>query len=189
MKTIYACCLCTVMVCTIVACSPSLKVTTDHDKNANFQQYKTFDLYKVENEKQSVSVLNLERIKNAVRSEIAKKGFQEVTQSPDLLVNIITILKNKRSVTSNTDYYGYGGFYRPYYWGGGLGVSSYTTYDVQNYKDGSIIIDIIDAKTNKLVWEGIGNREIDKPMDNADVEIPKDVASILAKFPPGATAK
>jgi hypothetical protein len=91
-------------------------------------------------------------------------------------------------VTEITNFYGYGGAYRPYGWNGGM-ASANTTYNVQEYKDGSLIIDIVDSKTKKLVWEGIGNKEIDKPLKDPDKLISTAVASILAGFPPGSQKK
>ena len=67
--------------------------------------------------------------------------------------------------------------------------NSYTTYNVDTYKDGSLIIEIIDAKTKKLVWEGIGNKEIDKPVTDPDKKIAAAVAAIMKNFPPGAATK
>lgn len=167
------------------SCSPSVKVTSDYDKNASFSQYKTFavDTFRMN---QRISQLNTNRITNAIKAELVKKGFTENISAPDLKVNVAAVLKDEKSVSSNTDYYGYGGVYRPWGWGGGLGATGYTTYNVQNYKDGSLIIDIADAKTNNLIWEGIGNKEIDKPLKDPDTEIPAAVASIMKNFPPGA---
>lgn len=169
------------------SCSPALKVTSDYDKSASFAQYKTFgiDTMRIS---QSISQLNENRIVNAVKSEMLKKGFTE-NATPDLLVHISAIFEKQKSVTSTTDYYGYGGFYRPYMWGGGMGATGYTTYNVQNYTDGSLIIDIADAKTKNLLWEGIGNKEIDKPAKDPDAAISEAVSKILANFPPGASAK
>ncbi|HEX5153980.1 MAG TPA: DUF4136 domain-containing protein [Parafilimonas sp.] len=167
------------------SCGPSLKVTSDYDKSANFQQYKTFaiDTFRMN---QRISQLNANRITNAIKAEMVKKGFTENTSGPDLKINVAAVLKDQKSVSSTTDYYGYGGVYRPWAWGGGLGATGYTTYNVQNYKDGSLIIDIADAKTNNLVWEGIGNEEIDKPVKDPDTQIPAAIASIMKNFPPGA---
>jgi uncharacterized protein DUF4136 len=171
------------------SCEAPLKVTNDYDRNANFQQYKTFSLNKITDPKrQSVSQLNQDRINNAVIADMSRKGFQP-SDNPDLLINLAVILKDKQSVTANTDYYGYGGFYRPYGWRMGMGPTAYTTYSVQNYKEGSLIIEVIDAKTKNLLWEGIGNKEIDGPVKDPDTAIPAAVTKIMASFPPGMMKK
>jgi hypothetical protein len=168
----------------LLSCGPSLKVTTDHDSSVNLHQYHTFSLYKLEGKNDAISELNANRINAAVKSEMVKKGFTENTTSPELLVNTIAILKDRQSVSSNTDFYGYGGAYRPYAWGGGMGgVSASTTYNVENYKDGSLIIDIVEAASKKLIWQGTGNSEIDKPLKDPDTQIPAAVTKIMASFP------
>ena len=154
----------------VAGCEPALKVTSDYDKTANFQSFKTFKMNISEEAHQSISPLNKDRVINAVRAEMLKRNFME-SENPDLIVHTASIFKDKQSVSSHTSSYGYGGYYRPYGWGGAMGVSSYTTYDVQNYKDGSVIIDIVDAKTQKLVWEGVGNKEIDSPAKDPEKAI------------------
>jgi hypothetical protein len=167
------------------SCGPSLKVNSDYDKNVNFSQYKTFALYRSDSIHDAISQLNQNRIITAIRNEMTKKGFQETAQNPDLLVNTVAIFKDRVSVSSTSNYYGYGGVYRPYYAGyGGSGMGT-TTYDTRHYKDGSLIIDVIDAKSNNLLWQGIGNKEIDGPAKNPDTNIPKAINSIMASFPPG----
>jgi Domain of unknown function (DUF4136) len=165
------------------SCSTPLKVTSDYDKNASFTQYKTFamDTFRVSS---SLSQLNQNRIINAVRAEMIKKGFTE-SGTPDLLIHISAIFEKQKSVTASTNYYGYGGYYRPYGWGGGMGATGYTTYNVQDYVDGSLIFDIADAKTKNLLWEGIGNKEIDQEVKDPDTAIPAAVAKIMESFPPG----
>ena len=173
----------------VYSCGPSLKVTSDYDKGANFTKYKTFSIYKSDTINDAISQLNQNRIINAIKNEMVKKGFRENTTSPDLLVNTVAILKDRVSVSSTTNVYGYGGFYRPYSWGGGGAMYGNTNYDVQHYKDGSLIIDLIDAGSKQLVWQGIGNSEIDKPLKNPDTDIPKAITSIMAGFPPGMSSK
>lgn len=169
----------------IVFSCNTLKVTSDYDRAANFSQYKTFMIDSLKTSA-AVSQLNQDRLINAVRASLIQKGLTENQTDPDLLVSIATILKNKQSVSSNTDFYGYGGAYRPWVWGGGMGVTGYTTYNVQDYTDGSLIINIADAKTKNLIWEGIGNKEIDSPLKDPDTQIPAAVTSIMKNFPPGA---
>ena len=172
----------------LISCGPTLKVTDDYDKSVNFDQYKTFALYNSDSIHDAISPLNQQRIINAVKTEMGKKGFQENASNPDVWVNITAILQNRVAVSSTTDYYGYGGMYRPYYWGGGMATAS-TNYNVQHYKDGSLIIDVIDANSKKLVWQGTGNKEIDGPVKDPDTTIPKAVASIMESFPPGKAKK
>lgn len=172
----------------MAACGSSLQVTSDYDKSVTFTQYKTYSLYKGE-KMDAISELNSRRITDAIRNEMSKKGFQETESNPDLLVNVVAILKDRTSVSANTNYYGYGGVYRPYYWGTGMGMSSTTSYDVYNYKEGSLIVDVVEASSKRLIWQGVGNKEIDTKVKDPDTRIKEAVATIMKSFPPGATAK
>ncbi|KAF2511215.1 DUF4136 domain-containing protein [Flavobacterium foetidum] len=172
------------------SCSPTVKVTTDYDRNANFSEYKTFAVYDLRAQEGQVNQLNIERVTRAIRNEMIAKGFTE-SSNPDLKVNAVSILKNKRSVSANTDFYGYGGMYRPYgYWGGGpmMGGAN-TTFNTYDYVDGSLVIDIVSTKSQKLLWQGIGNAEIDSKPDNPEEFINSSIKKILADFPPGMAKK
>ena len=176
----------------VYSCSPSVKVTTDYDHSANFGEYKTFAFYDLKAQEGQINQLNVDRITKAIRSELINKGFTETTTNPDLKVNAITILKNKTSVSANTDFYGYGGMYRPYgYWGGGGAMmgNANTTFNSYDYVDGSLIIDIVSSKTGKLVWQGIGNAQIDSKPDNPEEFVGNSIKKILAGFPPGLAKK
>jgi len=175
----------------LYSCSPTVKVTTDYDHSANFSEYKTFAVYDLKAQEGQVNQLNVDRVTNAIRSEMIAKGFTESASNPDLKVNAVSILKNKQSVTADTNFYGYGGMYRPYgYWGGGamIGGGS-TTFNTYDYVDGSLVIDIVSAKTQKLVWQGIGNSQIDSKPDNPEEFIAGAIKKIMEGFPPGAVKK
>jgi hypothetical protein len=162
------------------ACGPTLTVTNDYDHTANFSQYHTFKIVKLEQQYQALSQLNQTRVINAVRAQMIAKGFTEA-ENADLLVNITSILKNEKEIVANS--YGYGGGYRPYAWGGG---NMSTTVNVNNYIAGSLIIEVAAAASNKLLWEGIGNQDINSPSSNPDKTVPVIVQKIMASFPPGA---
>lgn len=170
------------------ACS-TLTVSTDYDKTIDFFYYKSFAFHQLTDKSGSVSDLNKNRILRAIKADLLKKGLTENKDNPDLLVNVTTILENKKSVVATTDYYGYGGVYRPYGWGvgyAGFAPPSTTTFNVYEYKDGSLIIDLIDAGKKQLVWQGTGNKEIDKPSSDPDTAITEAVTKIMADFPPNA---
>ncbi|MBV7529735.1 DUF4136 domain-containing protein [Chitinophaga sp. sic0106] len=173
----------------MAACGPTLKVTHDVNSQANFTNYKTFAVYNPGtrgNARASVSELNRNRVDQGIIAAMTAKGYTQAdTSTADLLVNPITVAKQGQSVTANTDYYGYGGFYRPYgYWGGGMGMaSSNTTYNVDKYIDGSLIIDVVDRSDRKLLWQGVGNSQIDGPIKDPDTKIPEAVSKIMESFP------
>jgi hypothetical protein len=167
------------------SCVPTVTVTQDYDRAVNFSEFKTFATFDLSAQKGQVNQLSVDRVTKAIIAEMTAKGFKETSDNPDLKVNAVAILKNKTQVTANSNYYGYGGMYRPYgYWGGGS-----TTFSSYNYVDGSLVIDIVSTKTGKLVWQGIGNAEIDNKPDNPEEFINSSVKSIMAGFPPGAVKK
>ncbi|HKO78190.1 MAG TPA: DUF4136 domain-containing protein [Flavobacterium sp.] len=175
----------------IYGCAPTVKVTNDYDHAVNFSEFKTFATFDLSAQKGQVNQLNVDRVTKAIIAEMTAKGFKETSDNPDLKVNAVAILKNKTQVTANSNYYGYGGMYRPYgYWGGGamMGGGS-TTFNTYDYIDGSLVIDIVSTKTDKLVWQGIGNAEIDNKPDNPEEFINNSVKSIMASFPPKPAKK
>jgi Domain of unknown function (DUF4136) len=167
----------------LTSCGPTITVTNDYDHTANFSQFHTFRIVKLEQQYQALSQFNQTRVINAVRAQMIAKGFTE-TENADLLVNITSIMKNQKELVANS--YGYGGGYRPYAWGGG---NMSTTVNVQNYVAGSLIIEVANGSTNKLLWEGIGNQDIDSPSSNPEQAITSAVTKIMASFPPGMAGK
>jgi hypothetical protein len=152
-----------------------VKVTTDYDRSVNFTVYKSFSLYNFTSTL-NVNQLNAERIMNSVRSEMIKKGYIEDNYNPDLMINVVSLLKDKKSISAS-----YNGMYGPYgFWPGGNGNA---TIRASDYKDGSIMVHVVDVKTNKLLWEGIGNAEMTKQPKNPDEAINNAVAKIMNEFP------
>ncbi len=129
----------------------------------------------------TVNQFDRDRIIKYIKAEMIKKGFSENKNNPDLMINAVSVVKNKRSLVANTNFYGYGGLYRPYgYW---MPVSGHTTIDAYNYRDGSLVIDVVDDKTKKLVWEGNANAQFEKKPKNTEDVISEVVAKLMKSFP------
>ena len=79
--------------------------------------------------------------------------------------------------------FGYGWGWNPWYYGGyGSTVSSST--------EGSLYIDLIDTKTNELVWQGVGTATlVTHDMEKKEERIREIVREILAVYPPGSDVK
>lgn len=173
----------------LVTSCASLSVKTDFDRSVDFSKYKTFSFYPLVDKSGAVSEFNKKRIISALKLEMEKKGFKEVTNNPDVFINVTTLLAEKQSVTTTTNVYAYGGYYRPYRWGGGYGAIATTDYDTYNYKEGSLIVDVINGASKELVWQAIGNKEIDKPVNDADKAIQTGITKIMENFPPDGAKK
>src|SRR5690606_33970824 len=103
----------------IVSCS-SVKVLSDYDKEANFNNYKTYAFYKTGLDKAQISDLDKKRILRAIETEMAAKGYT-LSENPDLLVSIFTKEREQVDIYNNWGGY-YGGCgWSPYYWGWGPG--------------------------------------------------------------------
>src|SRR5260370_900822 len=133
----------------IFLCATALfaqQVKSDYDRSADFDQYKTFSWEKV----QTQDPLLVDRIKTAVNSALAAKGWTAVNSGGDVAIMAIEMTQDHQ--TLNTFYDGFGGGWG---WrrGGGMGFGSSTTTE-DTYKVGTLVVDLFDAKTKKLIWRG-----------------------------------
>ena len=162
---------------TMVSCGSMVSVNTDYDKKVDFSTYKTFAFYKTGIDKVEISDLDKRRILHAIDQQMLAKGFTK-SENPDLLINIFTKSREQVSVNQfNAGWgYGWGWGWNPYLWGGQTYVTSTT--------EGTLFIDLIDAKKKELVWQGEGEGYLTKVRSEKEARINEFVSKILAQFPP-----
>lgn len=166
-------------------CSPSISITTDYDKSVDFSKFRTFGFLALdENSKKFVNDIDEQRLKDGVTRELEARGWKKVEGIGDAMVGFHVIVEQKTGTTAYTNYYGgmgYGyGFGYGYY--GAPGMSS-TTVQQYDYLVGTVIIDIFDAETKKLAWEGVANGEIEENRKNREDNIRKDMSRMFVDFP------
>ena len=77
----------------------------------------------------------------------------------------------------------YGGWgWRFYPWGGTPFPYGYAPRRTYTYTEGTLIIDMIDARTNQLVWRGSVAGTVDNPA-NLERQVEKAVRAILKQYP------
>lgn len=165
----------------VAASCSSIKVSSDFDKTAGFASYKTYAFTPEAQKMEGLNDLNRTRLLNAIETELAAKGFSKTESNPDVLIDIQLKGEQKQTATANTSGgYGYG--YR-YGWGGGF---STTTINYDTYVDGTLFVDMIDAKKNQLVWQGRGTKTVDPDASQKKREdnINYAVKMIFEKYPP-----
>ncbi len=155
----------------------SINVTSDYDKTVDFNQYKTFAFHKSGIDKVEISDLDKKRILKAIDESLSAKGLIK-QENPDILVNIFT--KSREQVDVNTFNAGWG-----YGWGWGWSPWMYNNRtSVSRSTEGTLYIDLIDAKKKELIWQGEGNGNLPKSVDKKDEQIKKMVSKILDQYPP-----
>ncbi len=157
----------------LASCSP-FQIKSDYADTANFSNYKT---YKLRIDDLKLNDIDKDRVLNELSKQLQSKGLS-VGSNPDLIVNVKANHKKVTDITTNSPYGMYG-------WGGsfGWGVGMNRTW-TSNYNEGAIIVDLIDASSQKLVWQGIGSGiSVDSPRSKQK-QIPEIMAQIMASYPP-----
>ena len=160
-------------------------VTNDFDHAVNFRAFKTWAWYPQQPRdaeggpaKGYESFLD-KRMRAAVSAEMAAKGLTEVavTAAPDIYVAYSARVEDKQQVSP-----GYGGLGYPYGYGyGGYYGRGYSP--VTQYKAGTVVIDIVDARRKELAWRGTGQAQVNQnTIDEAETH--RIVNGILSTYPP-----
>lgn len=165
----------------IASCS-SVSTTYDYDPAEDFSKLKTYSWFEgqIPGDALAENPLIQKRVKEAIDKELAAKGY-ELKEGVDVDFIVVTHAGTKERMQV-TDWGSYG-WYHP--WWGPYGGRT----DVSYYKEGSLVIDIVNAKEKELSWRGIGTKTIEPaPTDpqKAQAKIDQIVMKILANFPPPA---
>lgn len=186
MKTSAALLSATAVACALTACS-TVTVTTDYDRSASFAKYKSYSLAPAK-QGQTLSPSSEAALRDSLRAELGARGIAEASGGrADLAVVRHVFTQDKVSVQQYTDWgYGYAGGW-PYGYGRyGMWAGAPRTYtDVHNYTEGTMILDFVDTRTNKLVFRGTGTAIVGGPDSNAG-KIRSAVAKMVAKLPTAA---
>ena len=164
-------------------CTSTPKSYYNADPNVDFTRYESYGFLEnlsTDNKDYQSMVSNF--LKVAVAQQLDLLGM-DYSNSPDILVNFYVHTKEKiksRNVPTTSAYYGYRS---PYYntWGG---YGGYETR-IDQYTEGTLNIDIIDAKSHNLVWEGfMTGRVTDKKLQELEKTVDNAVRAIMKGYPP-----
>ncbi len=168
------------------------KVSVDYDKTVDFSKYKTYSFYGWAKESNKIlTPFDQERFEKAFAEEFAKRGLKYVPQGGDLTVALYIATEHKQETSATTTttgmggYYGYGGYwgYGPRWGWGPSYASSHTTVHTEEYREGTLIVDVFDTQKKQLIWEAVGKKRIDENTKNREENIKKVAAAMMKEFP------
>ena len=148
-------------------------VSYDFDRSANFSKFRTYgwiDGTRVADE------LNHKRVMRAIEAQLAMKGMTKVEAGsrPDVLVAYhASFDKNLQIDVFGTGFPRFGGMRN-------------ATATTQEIVTGTIVVDIMDANTQAIVWRGMASKELNasaKP-EKREKEINKAAEKVFKNYPP-----
>jgi len=168
-----------VMALVISACASAPVTYSNIDANSDFSQYKTFGFFdNLATDRSGYESTESRYLKAAVTREMNQRGFSYADE-PDLKINFNVNTKEKirsRQTPTAGGYYGYRGSYYGA-WGG------YETH-IDQYTEGTLNIDVVDARSQKLVWAGaIVGPDTEAARKNLEAVVHEAVQEIYKQFP------
>ncbi|WP_143735910.1 DUF4136 domain-containing protein [Methyloprofundus sedimenti] len=175
----------------------SLSLSTDYDNSIDFSTFKTYRWH-TENEHNTASLKYLnnildQRIRSTIDQELQINHFiKKEDGAVDFWVNYSVVIEDKTDIRT---YNNYNGLYPGYsyragygYYGRGIGAAYGVGSETQitQYKQGTLIIDIISPKTDQLIWRGAADGRLPKNAnrEESDKLVHQYVTKILSNFPP-----
>ena len=154
----------------MTGCS-TVQVETDYNREVDFSKYKSYRWIPHVKGTEDNPLMNdplIEgHVKSAVNAEMATKGFTKIEEGhPDFLMAYYFTARNRVDVTH---YYGY--------W--------YSHPNVYQYKEGTLIIDIVDRVDKQLIWRGWATGVLEDRSRIND-QINHSVQKLMRKYPPNA---
>jgi len=161
------------------ACTSGPPVSTNKDPAADFSGFKTFGFMQPlgTDRNGSRTVLSGHLIAATTR-ELKGRGLQSVSSNPDLLINFFSGIRagipGQRGVAPTPAVRNYGGW-------AGYPLGAFTSNSIT---EGTIAVDIVDRRSNRLVWEGRFEDRLTEAMrDDLGQTVGDAIARIFAEFP------
>ena len=159
------------------ACAAAIHVNSYADRVANFSRYRTYSFAPADRVSTGDPRLDNnpffnQRMQSDIDKQLTAKGFEKnASASPDLLVHYHASFTQQVDVNGIDREYGYckTGDCRPF------------VYDA-----GTLMVDLVDARTNTLVWRGWAEGNVDGVVDNQawlEQKVDDAVTRILARLP------
>lgn len=167
----------------LLGCS-KMNVTSQHADNVDFSHYKTWNwlpepaVTPAPTDSTITDPAVLVRIEKAIENQLIAQGYRKTSDAPDFFVKYFAALRTNLSQTTVDDRYddaSYAGY-----------TQDWQTDYTHVWHQGSLLIDVLDAKSAKLVWRGYASTEL-KPnasYQEREKRVQDAVAKILKTFPP-----
>ena len=176
MKTIKLMSVLVIMLGVMAISAAAQSVQSDFDRSFRFSELKTFsfaDQKRAATDPLASDTLNDGRIRRGLETQLRDSGFRMETEKADFVIAYYVTTKNKLNVQD----FGYG----PPRWFGSRDVR------VNQYSEGTLMVDFIDAKSNRVIWRGRASGTLE--MKGVEKKISKSVEKLIKQYLKDTQAK
>lgn len=162
----------------LTATPSGAKVRVDFDAEADFSSYETFQWKRSPRTLDEEWPLIHSQIVRIVEAQLDKAGLREVDADPDLYV--IYHAGKSSSLVVDTNQVGYDmgpAWHWDPYWNPWTGSAH-----LRSYKEGTLVIDLVDARQDRIIWRGTTEGMIPADRDALGRKIEVGVEKMVRKF-------
>lgn len=162
-----------------LGCAVTMSVSSHVDRTVSFEQYRTFDWGPADalptgDPRLDRDPFFKDHVQGAVERQLAARGLKLVASgTPDLLIHYHANISQRIDVNSVDRRYGYCR-------------SSDCPPETTQYEAGTLVLDIIDSRTNLVVWRGWAQNSVEDVLGNQDrmaETIDRAVTRMLQRLP------
>lgn len=175
-----------VLVIFLAGCSSTPSVVTDYETGYAFSELNSFRVEATEQDDSNnllISPFTLSHLQRVIQNNLSDRyELAGEERAPDFIVRYHIVVEDRLDVRSYDQrygfgYYGFGPFYRyPYA----------AQPSPRIYRQGSLIVDIVQGEDNKPLWRGVSERRLSENLspDEQRQRLSAAITDILANFPP-----
>jgi hypothetical protein len=180
MRRLIRCAVVAIAAAAASGCATTMTVSSHVDRGINFARYRTYDWGPADalppgDPRLDKNPFFKDHVEGAVEKQLAARGLEMSTSgTPDLLIHYHASINQRIDVNRVDRRYGYC-----------YGVDCPS--DVIEYEAGTLVLDIVDGRTNRVIWRGWAQNTVEGVLDNEDEmarQINEAVTRMLARLPP-----
>ncbi|WP_116367068.1 DUF4136 domain-containing protein [Parahaliea mediterranea] len=177
---------------TLAACASQPSYDIDHSDSFDFSSLHSYRWYDDAHPSREADYRQYNssdhRVRTYVDRELHGKGFRESNAAQaDFWVNYHISKQDQMRIDSFSGYpQGVHGGVGVGTYGAGVSIGYSSGPNVKHYQEGTVVLDIIDSHSQKIVWRGIAEGRLKNALDQKDKNrIAAEVAKeLLSQFPP-----
>lgn len=169
---------------TVVGTAHSAKPQIQWDESYDFDAVSTYQWRDTDSPLAASNPLLNEKVMSRIETELTNAGLMKAEQDPDVYVTYHTTTEENVRLDSDSYGYGFGGYGGPGWGGWGYAYNGpvSTTTNVVTYDTNTLIVDIVDADRQELVWRASYSRVFSDDAQKAEKQLDSAIEAMAKRW-------